>query len=151
MKVKDVMNDKPITATPSTSIYDVWKILYKKNIHSVPIVDRKNNLVGTVSEDDILQRLYPKYHEFIIDISSHNFSTMEVRARELRTLSASDVMKKRIRYARVDEPMMKALSKLIVYEKMQLPVVDDSMKVVGMVSRGDIFAVLFTKYLKNAE
>lgn len=149
MKVKDAMSRKIITATPKTSVYDVWKILYKKHVHGLPIVDRKNQLLGIVSEEDILRCLYPKYHEFVVDVSSHNYGEIEEKTRELQDRKAEDIMNKKVQFIYEGSPMMKALSKLIIYDLRQLPVLNEKNHLIGMISKGDIFDVLFTKYLKK--
>jgi len=150
MKVKDVMNKQVITVTPSNSVYDVWKIIFKKHIHGVPVVDAKKNLIGSISEEDILSHIYPAYDEFIVDLSTHNFTEIENRAKDLSKAKIKDIVNKNAHHAVEDDALMRILSKMMIYNVRQLPVTDKNKKVVGMISRGDIFDALFTKYLKNA-
>lgn len=150
MKVANIMSKKMHVAQPTSSLSDIWKLIYQKHVHGVPVVDRHHNLLGIVSEEDILVRLYPHYDEFITDFASHNFTDMEKKAKELSRLQAKDVMNKNIHLAHDDEPIMQALSKMFIYEVRQLPVINSNNKLVGIISRGDIFDILFKKYLNNA-
>ncbi len=150
MKVSDIMSRKTITVMLSSSLDEIWKILYKKHVHGLPVVDSKNYLAGIISEEDILARLYPHYDEFILDISTHSFSAMEKKAHELAKIKAEDIMNNNPHSVYDDEPIMRALSKMMIYQVRQLPVVNESKKLVGMISKGDIFDILFKKYLRNA-
>lgn len=51
--VDDVMAPKIITAEPDESITDIAKRMYANNIGRIPIVDKKGNLLGIVTETDI--------------------------------------------------------------------------------------------------
>lgn len=150
MKVHEIMKKDVIMVSPKSSVYDVWKIIYKKNIHGVPVVDAKKTLLGTVSEGDILAHIYPAFDEFITDLSSHNFSDIEERAADLAKAKVSDVINEKPHHAEEGDEVMRVLSKMMIYNLQQLTVTGKNRKVVGIISRSDIFDALFTKYLKNA-
>lgn len=150
MKVRDVMSQKTITVTPSSSLNEIWKILYKKHVHGLPVVDNEKHLIGIISEEDILSHLFPDYHDFILDLSSRSFYEIERKTRDLARLKAQDIMNAKVHLIYVDEPIMRALSKMLIYQVRQLPVINQSKKLVGMISKGDIFDNLFKKYLRNA-
>jgi CBS domain-containing protein len=56
MNAKDVMTTEVITVAPETTVQDLAKILSDKNISGAPVVDASNQLIGIVSEGDLLHR-----------------------------------------------------------------------------------------------
>jgi CBS domain-containing protein len=55
---KDVMKSGLLTVRTSTPIYEAMEILATKNVTGLPVVDDYMNLLGVVSEKDILKLLY---------------------------------------------------------------------------------------------
>ena len=56
MRAADVMTTNLITVTPETSVRDLAELLGKYGISGVPVVDAAEQLVGIVSEADLLHR-----------------------------------------------------------------------------------------------
>ena len=52
----DIMTDKVVTVTPSTTVQELAELLAEKRISGVPVVDYRGVLLGIVSEADILSR-----------------------------------------------------------------------------------------------
>ncbi len=148
MKVKDLMQTKPVFLDPDVSIYEVWKTIYKKNLMALPIVKDKK-LVGIISIADLLKRIYPSYDQYEWDPSTRDLESIEKNAEEVAKLTAKEVMAKRVYYVKKDISVLAALSKMIVNQVRQLPVVDDNMHLIGIILRHDIFDSLFKQYLKK--
>jgi CBS domain-containing protein len=55
---KDVMKSGLLTVRTSTPVYEVMEILSTRNVTGLPVVDDYMNLIGIVSEKDILRLLY---------------------------------------------------------------------------------------------
>src|SRR5271165_6154065 len=56
MRAMDVMTTNVITVAPDTSVQDLAALLVNHGISGVPVVDEANNLIGIVSEGDLLHR-----------------------------------------------------------------------------------------------
>jgi CBS domain-containing protein len=56
MKVKEIMSSPVICANDDASISDVATLLAKHHISAVPVIDRHGDVVGLVSEYDLLAR-----------------------------------------------------------------------------------------------
>jgi len=56
-KVANLMTKDVISVTPTTSVRTIAKILYKKRIKRVPVVDIKGKVIGIISRTDILRVL----------------------------------------------------------------------------------------------
>src|SRR5262249_15292663 len=57
MKAADVMVSEVITVTPDTSVQDVAEILLTNRISAVPVIAANGELVGIVSEGDLIRRV----------------------------------------------------------------------------------------------
>jgi CBS domain-containing protein len=57
MRARDVMVSPVITVKPYSSVRDVAHTLLKHHISAVPVVNDQGNLVGIVSEGDLLRRV----------------------------------------------------------------------------------------------
>jgi len=56
MKARDVMFSPVITVKPHTSVKDVAKTFVERRISAAPVVDDKGELVGMISEGDLMHR-----------------------------------------------------------------------------------------------
>ena len=56
MRASDVMTTKVITVSPETPVQDLAALLSSQGISGFPVVDASNNIVGIVSEGDLLFR-----------------------------------------------------------------------------------------------
>src|SRR5271165_5033605 len=56
MRAMDVMTTNVITVAPDASVQDLAALLVNHGISGVPVVDEANNLIGIVSEGDLLHR-----------------------------------------------------------------------------------------------
>lgn len=152
MIVGNVMSKKISLVKPDTSLRELWKTIFIHRVNAVPVVDSKRKLVGIISKEDVLKLLYPNYEDMLEDLfTARDFESMEERIHELNVKKASDFMCKRVVFTREDTPIMRALSRMIGRRLNQLPVLsrkDD--RVVGMVTKGDIFRALFKKHLRFA-
>ncbi|MBI4066348.1 CBS domain-containing protein [Candidatus Gottesmanbacteria bacterium] len=143
------MSKKVTLVKPDTSLRELWKSIFIHRVNAVPVVDSKRKLVGIISKEDVLKLLYPNYEDMLEDLfTARDFEAMEDRIHELNVKKAKDIMCKRVVYTREDTPVMRALSRMIARRLNQLPVLsrkDD--RVVGMVTKGDIFRALFKRHL----
>lgn len=148
MIVSHLMNSKILTVSPKTPLPEVWKIIFEKHIHGLPVIDKKNKLVGIISPEDILTKLFPGYEDlFDIDAAfvEDEDGVIKDKLKNLEKLTAEDVMNKRVLYTNPNTSLMRALSRMIVRKVRQLPVIDEDDKLIGIISKTDIFKGLFKK------
>lgn len=149
MNVSEVMRKKVVTVTPNTSFLDVWNLILEKHIHSLPVVDDKQILVGIIAIQDVFATLYPSYHDTLEEFSlESDFDDLESRVDDNKNKKASSFMCKHLTICYIDEPVLKAFSKMIVHRVRQLPVIDYDDKLLGIVSKRDIFDKFFIKKFK---
>lgn len=116
--VSDVMTREPYTANPDTSLLDCARIMIRKKVGSLPIVNNKN-LVGFISQRDILWTLVKK------------------PTAELSKIKAKDLSPKKIATLKPDTTLDEAIKKMNSLKFDRFPVVMDK-KLLGIVTSKDI-------------
>lgn len=154
MRVKDVMSKRVVTVGPQTTFKEIGNIIFGKAFHhkfsSVPVVDKKNKLVGIVTEKDLLRRLYPTQAELIEDFfRAAKFNNIEERIHDVEKLTAQEIMGKTPVTTSPEAPLMKAGSLMLTSNKRRLPVIDKNRKLIGVISQGDIFRTVFAHLKKH--
>ena len=59
MTVSEVMTHDVVTVSPNTSFEDVVNLLVSYEISGVPVINESQEILGVVSEKDILLKLFP--------------------------------------------------------------------------------------------
>jgi acetoin utilization protein AcuB len=57
IKVKDIMTKEPITVPPDFTVEETAEILLKNKISGVPVVDKKGQILGTITKSDVFRVL----------------------------------------------------------------------------------------------
>lgn len=149
MEVKSILKKKIYTAPDSSTLRDVWTIIFQKEINAIPVVDKRKHLVGIVSREDILHSLYPDYQEYVDELlSSNKINQPSKKIREILSFQVKKIMQKNVIFCRLDTPLMRALARMIARRIDQLPVLDDKDRIVGIVSKKDIFNILYRNHRK---
>lgn len=148
--VKEFMKKKVLSVLPTTSLEDIWSLIFKKGIHALPVVDKQNKLLGIIAEEDLLTKIYPNYSEIIADINHFDLSSLESQVKRMRKLTAKDVMNKTVFTTEDHVSIFLALSRMLMLQVRQLPVVDKKRQVIGMITKGDLFDYIFRRYLLSS-
>ncbi|HET6745611.1 MAG TPA: CBS domain-containing protein, partial [Candidatus Limnocylindria bacterium] len=56
MKVRDVMTSKVVRVQPATRLKDLARLLLERRISGVPVVNEDGNVVGVISEADLVAK-----------------------------------------------------------------------------------------------
>ena len=142
------MSKKVLTVTAETPYRKLWEAIIKKDINALPVVDNKKKLLGIVTRDNLLSALYPDEKEFIEAFSSGaSYEIMEEKVKEMGGLKARDIMSRRGLFTRDTTLVIRALSRMIARRVSQLPVLSHDDRVIGVITKGDIFKALFRRQL----
>lgn len=145
--VKDFMRKKVITVAPQTELETIWSLIFKKGIHALPVVDSKNKLLGIISEEDLLSKIYPEYSEIVSDLNHFDLANLEGQVKKLKKYTAFNVMNKTVFTTEPEASIFLALSRMLMLQVRQLPVLNKNRIVIGMISKGDLFDYIFRHYL----
>jgi len=123
LKAKDVMTKNVITIKQDVPLKEVIRVLVDKGISGVPVVDNSNNVVGILSEKDIMNYMF-----------SGNLNTAVV----------SEAMTKNLISMTSDADLDKVA--LLISEKKfrRVPIIDNG-KLTGIISRRDIIRSLLSE------
>ncbi len=145
-RVADVMTREVITVTPETSLRDLAEILSQKNFNGVPVVDNEGDVIGVVSESDLVERNKPLHIPtvfVILDsiIPLENPWRMQKEFKRLTATKVEDIYSKPAVCVEPDTDISEVAR--IMSEKgiHTLPVTDRG-KLVGVIGKGDVIKSL---------
>ncbi len=134
LKAKDIMQSNLITAKEDTTVIEAISILGQNKITGLPVVDDDLNLVGLVSEKDIMSIAY------------HVLSDVIGNATDIKKLG--DIMTKDVVSFRLDDNLADICQCFMNKPFRRVPVLDNG-KLVGIISRKDIISHAFAKLGKE--
>ena len=118
MKIEECMSTDVVWAPDNSNINGIAKLMNDNDIGSVPICDSGKNVVGIITDRDIVIRC-------IAD------------DKETKTTKAADIMSENLIFVTPKTDVQDAAEIMADYQVRRLPVIDDS-KLVGVISIGDL-------------
>lgn len=148
MKASDIMQKKVDFVTPETSLREASKMIFGKAHMGLPVVSKKSKkLVGFITDQDILSQCFPSMKEYVEDVvHAQDFSAMENKLKDIMNLKVKDVMSKQAIFIKKDDLLLKIESIMKLKDIARLPVVDDRKRLIGILTKRDIFRALVGKY-----
>jgi len=149
MKVREIMTIDVVTLNEYVSVREAAKVLAECDISGAPVLDNENELVGMLTETDILRSVksaadevhmvFPSIHTMgvMFELAKGETEIMEAFDEQANTV-VMDVMTKNVITCHQDDDLNRVASILVQKGINRLPVVDDDGHVVGIVTRGDI-------------
>ena len=125
------MTRNPVTATPDMSIGEASDLMKREKVHRLPVLDKDKNLVGVITEKDIL-------HASPSPASSLSIHEM---AYLLSKLTVKKLMTKDPVTISEDTTVEEAARLMSDQDLSCLPVVNGT-KLVGIVTKSDMFRIL---------
>lgn len=122
MNVVDLMTTGVSTVTPDTSLRDAAREMFRSQVSGLPVTDDDGLLVGIITEADFLRLELSR-------VESDNPAAVE---------SVGDIMTRAVETIGPNTPLVEAAKVMVVREVKRLPVVDDSDRLVGIISRMDV-------------
>ncbi|MEE3452147.1 CBS domain-containing protein [Dialister sp.] len=157
MKVKDFMSKYVFTVSADTTVHELVGLFITHPVSAIPVVGDDNELLGIVSEGDLLyKKVNPKIPQYV-DVLGGNlyycgFGRYERSFRKLLATTASEIMTKDVRCV-TSETDMETLTTLMVDEHLKtVPVVEKKKvtgsdiqppaRLVGIITRHDILGAI---------
>jgi CBS domain-containing protein/ubiquinone/menaquinone biosynthesis C-methylase UbiE len=151
MKVSDVMSRQADFVGPEAKVEKVALLIFGRNINTVPVCEGKK-VVGIVTEKDIISRFFPTVEEYMEDIvHSSDFENMEEKGSLILSLPVKKIMSKNPTLVHPDMPLLQAQSLMSVKRISSVAVVDRNSRLVGILSKGDVFRSLIGNNLLFTE
>jgi len=124
IKASEVMTKNVTTLTPENKMSQAKEMMRIKKISGIPILDKKDKLIGIISLEDIIKALeFNKINEPIQSLMTTNVITVNLNDKLADIVEKFDILKLR-----------------------RFPVVDENNKVHGIISRVDILHGILEKF-----
>ena len=143
MKAADVMVSTVITVPPEASVQDVANVLMTNRISAVPVVTAGGDLVGIISEGDLIRRVETDtdhrrswWIELLLGRGPLAAEYVKSHSRKVSDLMSRDVIT-----ARPETPLRDVAGLLEKNGIKRVPIVADG-KLVGIVSRANLVQAL---------
>src|ERR1700756_99228 len=143
MKATDVMVSNVITVDVDASIGEVAATLLNNHISGAPVVGRNGELVGIVSEGDLIRRPEIgtiKRHSWWLELLS-NERAVATEYIKSHSRKVADVMTREVITAKPDTPLGDIAAMLERNRIKRVPIIEGG-KLVGIVSRANILQAL---------
>ena len=142
MRARDVMRTPVVTISDKATIREAVELLCSTRVGGVLVLNDNRELVGILSDYDIIRAMMPTYEDVITaEAGVLSPDLMEDRAYQVRDTPVKDIMSKNPITLQEDDPIVRAASAVITKRVRWLPVVKDK-KPIGVVSRIDILQAL---------
>ena len=133
MQVHECMKIDPITLSPKTTYTQASRLLRLKKLHALPVVDKEGQLVGIVTERDLLD-ISP-----VAVLGVHTISDL------LSSLRVEEAMTRQVITVQEDDPLEDAARILVDNKISSLPVMRGD-QLVGMVTDLDILRTMMDAF-----
>jgi CBS domain-containing protein len=147
-RISEIMDSSPVTVTPDTSVEDVVAALREHQLPGVPVVDSDGQLVGIVTEADMVlpddegDLHIPHYiNLFGGTVFLESLSRFEHRLRKAFAATVEDMMTSDPDTVGPDTSVREAARLIHETGHNRLPVVEDG-RLVGVVTRLDVLGAL---------
>lgn len=135
MRVQELMTIDVVTATPDTALKDAARELAGRGISGLPVVDADDQVVGVLSEADILAKE--------VDGSRRGNALQRLlegspTSERFHALTVGEAMSAPAITINAARPLTEAASLMLADGINRLPVVDDDGRLVGLVTRADL-------------
>jgi len=138
--VRDVMTASPKTVQPFTSVDHVVKLLLSSIFTGVPVVDTGKEPVGVVTQTDLIYRAGIPIK--LSMLPGRDVARLEEFLGNLSRRKAEEVMTRPAVTINQDKMLTDAVALMIENQVKRLVVVDEAGKIVGILSRMDIFQAI---------
>ncbi len=143
MLVRDVMTKNVLSITKYESIMQVANTLTEKNISGLPVVDRENKVIGIVTQADILSMVGVSREHTFKDLLKYMLGE-RLPERRIGDL-VGDIMTSPALTIRPDTNIAEAVKIMDEKRIRRLTVVDESNRLIGILTRADILKAVINK------
>ncbi|PSF38383.1 phosphoribulokinase [Aphanothece hegewaldii CCALA 016] len=146
--VAEIMTPNPITVTPQSSLQEAIQIIAEKNISGLPVVNDSGQLVGVISEADLMWQetgIDPPPYIMFLDsvIYLQNPNRHEKLVHKVLGQTVGEVMTDRPITIKPDQTLREAAHLMTERKIGRLIVTDETDGTVsGIVTRGDIIKAM---------
>ena len=136
-RVREIMTASPAKVQRNTRVSEVAKILLSSTFTGVPVVDEEDRPVGVIAQGDLIYKAHMPIGLGFLTLSDLS-KTDEVLS-ALWDRKANEIMSQPAVVIEQDQPATVAVDLMLEKNVKRLPVVDTAGRLVGILSRLDVF------------
>ena len=153
-KISEIMKKDVYTVSDEATIKEVLQMLVESKTSGLPIVNAKQQVVGFISDGDIM-KFIAKQNPRIIDMTSfitvwYDTESFEKKLHDLMDLSVMELATTKLVSVDTDYDIDEVAKVLGEKKIKKVPVLEDG-KLAGVVSRSDILRYILGSYLEKEE
>ena len=141
VRAKDIMTREVVTVTPSTTITELAKLLVDHKISGAPVVNNVGNIVGVVTENDLINRNKRLHIPTVIRIFDAFYipdhSDVEEEIKKMAATTVWEICIKKVISVEEETPLDE-IATIMAEKKVHLIPVVKERKVVGIIGKYDI-------------
>lgn len=134
LSVRDVMTHRVASVPPRTTVRSTLQLMLRRRLHAVPVVGEKGEVLGMVTEADMMRTLLPTIPRAGSDEDASGDQPLD--------RPVGDIMTRSVLCVSEDLGVSEVASMMINKDVEQVPVVQAG-TITGIVSRGNIIRKLF--------
>ena len=142
LKAKEIMTKDVITVLTSTTVEDLARVLVDHKISGTPVVDEQGDLIGIVTENDLIRK-NKKFHIptivrlFDAFIMLESNSKIEQEIKDMAAVTVEDIFRKAVVTVSEDTPVDEIATIMSERDVHLVPVVEGR-KIKGIIGKIDI-------------
>lgn len=140
IRVRDAMTPDPQTVAPETPLNEVIRLLLSAIFTGLPVVGADNRPIGVISQGDLIYRAGMPLRLGLLAASDEANVGHALQA--MAHKNARDIMSSPAVSIEEDKPLTDGVKLMLKMGLKRLPVVDTSGRLVGIISRMDIFRTI---------
>ncbi len=154
--VKDIMTLNPVTVGPEDSAVYAARILFEHNFNGLPVVNEKKEVVGILTEYDLISKGGDLHMSTLINILGNldtykkDNSLVKDELKRLLILKVKEVMNSDPLMVREGDTIQSLAELFAKHHRVNpIPVLDKSKKIAGVVSRFDLVKFFVAENVAN--
>lgn len=147
-QVADLMTRDVAVINYKSDVHELEKLMLERRVHGLPVVNDDGILVGVISQTDLLAWHFNTgvdgaafYESSQLHVADETSMT-NLRITDIQTARVDEVMSPMVHCIRADRPISAAASTMIQQRIHRLVVVDETLRVKGVISALDILRAI---------
>ena len=140
LAVRDIMTQRVHRVFPDTPVSELIELLARHELHAVPVVGEKREVLGIVTDRDLLRFLLPH----VVQAGTGEPQELKPQERSLQDTPVREIMTRSVMCISEDQSLAELASIMVNKDVERLPVVSDG-TLTGFLTRSDILRKLFGK------
>lgn len=143
--VEEVMTREVVTLSPEMTVAQAWQRMLNTLIKAMPVTDAEGRVLGMLTDEDLLERAGVQQRLSVAERLEDDLLAEELARLHTSPLKVADVMTQPVITALAGEPLGAAAARMAKAGIKRLPVLDETGRLVGVLSRADILRLLSEK------